>query len=152
MQDMQFCKRKQPLSHVSHNSASGITAITFFYGCGGIAPQCWWVDLQRTMALHQVLALMQSYLTDQFIKLAFHPETFKSNPQLIELERGRSMENPPYMFRSPCSPSCSCSQSGHQILTSPPARSISVTFEYVVMGNHLPLLFPLLHGHVRQVY
>ncbi|CAL8469114.1 g8655 [Coccomyxa elongata] len=47
-----------------------------------------------------VLALMQPYLTDQFIKLAFHPETFKANPQLIELERGRSMENPPYMFRA----------------------------------------------------
>ncbi|BDA45129.1 Protein ABHD8 [Coccomyxa sp. Obi] len=47
-----------------------------------------------------VLAWMQPYLTDQFIKLAFHPETFKTNPQLIELERGRSMENPPYMFRA----------------------------------------------------
>lgn len=47
-----------------------------------------------------VLAWMQPYLTDQFIKLAFHPETFKANPQLIKLERGRSMENAPYMFRA----------------------------------------------------
>lgn len=47
----------------------------------------------------QVLGWLQPYLTDQFIKLAFHPQTFETNPDLIELERGRSNENPPYMFR-----------------------------------------------------
>ncbi|KAK9908434.1 hypothetical protein WJX75_007779 [Coccomyxa subellipsoidea] len=47
-----------------------------------------------------VLGWLQPYLTDQFIKLAFHPDTFTTNPQLIELERGRSNENPPYMFRA----------------------------------------------------
>lgn len=57
----------------------------------------------------QVLGWLQPYLTDQFIKLAFHPDTFTTNPQLIELERGRSNENPPYMFRSRvCLSFCIC--------------------------------------------
>lgn len=43
---------------------------------------------------------MQPYLTDQFIKLAFHPDTFRSQPDLVERERGWSNENPPYMFRA----------------------------------------------------
>ena len=48
----------------------------------------------------QILGWVQPYLTDQFIKLAFHPETFRTQPELIELERGRSLQNPPYMFRA----------------------------------------------------
>ena len=47
----------------------------------------------------QVLAWLQPYLTDQFIKLAFHPETFRTDPALIEKERAWSNQNPPYMFR-----------------------------------------------------
>ena len=47
----------------------------------------------------QVLGWLQPYLTDQFIKLAFHPETFHTNPALIEKERAWSNQNPPYMFR-----------------------------------------------------
>ena len=50
--------------------------------------------------LVQVLGWMQPFLTDQFIRLAFHPDTFRTQPELIELERGRSMQNPPYMFRA----------------------------------------------------
>ena len=47
----------------------------------------------------QVLAWLQPCLTDQFIKLAFHPETFRTDPALIERERAWSNQNPPYMFR-----------------------------------------------------
>ena len=47
----------------------------------------------------QVLAWLQPYLTDQFIKLAFHPETFRTDPALIKKERAWSNQNPPYMFR-----------------------------------------------------
>ncbi|CAL5223892.1 g6486 [Coccomyxa viridis] len=47
-----------------------------------------------------VLAWLQPFLTDQFIKLAFHPDTFHTNPALIERERGWSNQNPPYMFRA----------------------------------------------------
>ena len=43
---------------------------------------------------------MQPYLTDQFIKLAFHPDTFRTQPDLVERERGWSNQNPPYMFRA----------------------------------------------------
>lgn len=51
-------------------------------------------------ALKQVLAWMQPYLTDQFIKLAFHPDTFRAQPDLVERERAWSNQNPPYMFRA----------------------------------------------------
>ncbi|CAK0738607.1 hypothetical protein CVIRNUC_001067 [Coccomyxa viridis] len=47
-----------------------------------------------------VLAWLQPYLTDQFIKLAFHPETFRTDPALIKKERAWSNQNPPYMFRA----------------------------------------------------
>ena len=47
----------------------------------------------------QVLSWLQPFLTDQFIKLAFHPDTIRSNPALVERERGWSNQNPPYMFR-----------------------------------------------------
>ena len=46
-----------------------------------------------------MLGWLQPFLTDQFIKLAFHPDTFRTNPALIERERGWSNQNPPYMFR-----------------------------------------------------
>jgi hypothetical protein len=48
----------------------------------------------------QVLAWMQPYLTDQFIRLAFHPDTFRTQPDLVERERAWSNQNPPYMFRA----------------------------------------------------
>jgi hypothetical protein len=59
----------------------------------------------------QILAWLQPFLTDQFIKMAFHPQTFKTMPDLVELERQRSLANPPYMFRAfhlQASLTCTC--------------------------------------------
>lgn len=61
-----------------------------------------------------MLGWLQPFLTDQFIKLAFHPDTFRTNPALIERERGWSNQNPPYVFR--------CALRIHRPSTMHPAR------------------------------